>query len=175
MSPIPALVPVGGQAPYVINTRPNDQKKSELTSNKKSPNFQPVVKTSAQDSQETVQLRKLNTSGVCLSDNKPAGTFDTNIKQENDSIVVIQKGANTGINMTETREELSQQGLSDDEEIGAMNNLLGDIGQMHDDLEVRMDEVERQLEGNKQSHSCNGIKGEARSSMTSLVFRLPIK
>ena len=147
LSPIPALVPVGGQAPYVINTHPNDQKKSELTSNKKSPNFQPVVKTSTRDTQETVQLGKLNTSGVCLSDNKPAGTFDTNIKQENDSIVVIQKGANSGINMTETREELSQQGLSDDEEIGAMNNLLGDIGQMHDDLEVRMDEVERQLEG----------------------------
>lgn len=93
-----------------------------------------------------MQLGKLNTSGVCLSDNKPAGTFDTNIKQENDSIVIMQKGANAGINMTETREELSQQGLSDDEEIGAMNNLLGDIGQMHDDLEVRMDEVERQLE-----------------------------
>lgn len=146
LSPIPALVPVGGQAPYVINTHPNDQKKSELTSSKKSPNFQPVVKTSTRDTQETVQLGKLNTSGVCLSDNKPEGPFDTNIKQENDSIVIMQKGANTGINMTETREELSQQGLSDDEEIGAMNNLLGDIGQMHDDLEVRMDEVERQLE-----------------------------
>lgn len=151
LSPIPALVPVGGQGPYVISTHSNDQKKSELTSNKKSPNFQPVIKACTRDTQETEQLEKINTSGVCLSDTKPPGTSDTYLKQENDSIVITQGGANTGNNVTETR-ELSQQSLSDDEEVGAMNNLLGDIGQMQDDLEVRMDEVERQLEG-QQYHS----------------------
>ena len=51
---------------------------------------------------------------------------------------------NTASDRKEENQE-SSQSMSDDESVGAMNNLLDDITQIQDDLEGRMDDIEQQL------------------------------
>ncbi|XP_068734964.1 uncharacterized protein [Montipora capricornis] len=146
LSPIPALVPAGGQMPYTaIRTPSTDQRGLKLISNKHLDTCQP----SAHDMQETGQQNNLATSGGSLKveerldESKTAQTSDATIKRENESNNTAQSAVT---NVKEPHEEFPKQSLSDDEEIGAMNNLLIDINQMQDDMEDRMDEIERQLE-----------------------------
>lgn len=164
LSPIPALVPAGGQNTCIKSTSGNG--KPETISNTKSDPSPPSVKCK-DDNQETgqpVEMKssvippevKPNSSGgspkadcsdvkMSSSESKPQSASDEQRKQENDPRIT-GGGAAAGDIKQEAQEE-SMQSLSDDEGVGAMNNLLGDITHMQDDLEERMDEIERQLTG----------------------------
>ena len=202
LSPIPALVPAGGQAAYVKNAPPADQDKREATLDAKSDSTQLSVKSSG-DKQETGQSIDVNSSvgssevkpnpsvgspkadsaevkvpsgeskpqlasdvrikqepnpsvgspkadsaevKVPSGESKPQLASDVRIKQENDLKTSAQSGVAT---VSEVKEEMQEESVSEDEGVESMNNLLGDVAQIQDDLEERMDEIERQLTGEK--------------------------
>jgi len=165
-SPIPALVPVGGQTSYVKSAPATDKGKPEATLNTNSDISQTSVK-SEDDTKGTGQPAELKSSGespevkpkssvespraetsevkVPTGDPKAQVGSDAHIKQETELTTTAQSGLAAVTDVKEEKQSESVQSLSDEEEIGAMNNLLGDINQIHDDLEERMDEIERQL------------------------------
>ncbi|XP_068737655.1 uncharacterized protein [Montipora capricornis] len=133
--------------PYTaIRTPSTDQRGLKLISNKHLDTCQPShLHMNARDWTQ----KNLATSGGSLTveerldESKTARASDATIKRENESNNTAQSAVT---NVKEPHEEFPKQSLSDDEEIGAMNNLLIDISQMQDDMEDRMDEIERQLE-----------------------------
>lgn len=168
LSPIPALVPAGGQAAYVKSAPTVDQGKPEPTLDMKTDPTQLSVKSSG-DRQETGQSVDVKSSvgssevkptpsvGSPRADSaevkvpsgelKPQLASDARIKQENELRTTAQSGVTTVSEVKEEIQEESVQSVSDDEGVEAMNNLLGDVAQIQDDLEERMDEIERQLTG----------------------------
>ena len=168
LSPIPALVPAGGQAAYVKSAPSVDQGKPEPTLDVKTDPTQLSVKSSG-DRQETGQSVDVKSSvgssevkptpsvgspradsaevKVPPGESKPQLASDARIKRENELRTTAQSGVATVSEVKEEIQEESVQSVSDDEGVEAMNNLLGDVAQIQDDLEERMDEIERQLTG----------------------------
>lgn len=159
VSPIPALVPVGDQAAYRRSGPSSDKGKLEELSSTKSDNSQPSVKSESgkEVARQSGQPSTQGGSSGANSDGKvPSGEktlqlgSDSRVKQENDTVSVgIDNTASDG---KEENREWSQS-MSDDESVGAMNNLLDDINQIQDDLEGRMDDIEQQLTGEIPSSS----------------------
>ena len=166
LSPIPALVPVGGQTAYVKSTLSTDQGIPEVILNAKSDNSQPSVKSEGgrEGTGQPVELKssagssevkpnasvgspRVDSSEGKVPETKPQLGSDTQIKQENESRISAQSRVPTGSEVKEESQDDSVQSWSDDDGVGAANNLLGDITDMQDDLEERMDEIERQLTG----------------------------
>ena len=153
VSPIPALVPVGQQTTYIKSGPSSDKGKPEELSSTKSDNFQPSVKSES-DKEVDRQFGQPNvpvgSSGADCSDGKiPGGErtpqlcSDSPVEQENDA---TSAASDTASDAKEENQE-SAQSMSDDESVGAINNLLDDITQIQDDLEGRMDDIEQQLTG----------------------------
>lgn len=157
LSPIPALVPVGEQTAYIKRRSSSDQGKPEGVPNTTSDNSQPTVKPEI-DREGTGQSVQLKPSvGSCRADGSqvkassgestPQLASDSQVKQENESMISTQSTASTTSCDVKTENQDSAQSMSDDESVGAINNLLDDITQIQDDLESRMDEIEQQLTG----------------------------
>lgn len=153
VSPIPALVPVGEQTAYIKSGPSSDKGKLEELSRNKSDNSQPSVKSECDKevARESGQPNALVGSSGANSEAKvPSGErtvqlgSDSRVKQENDTMSAASD--NTASDRKEENQE-SSQSMSDDESVGAMNNLLDDITQIQDDLEGRMDDIEQQLTG----------------------------
>ena len=153
VSPIPALVPVGEQTAYIKSGPSSDKGKPEELSSTKSDNSQPSVKSESgkEVSRQSGQPSTQGGSSGADSDAKvPSGErtpplgSDSRVKQENNNISATSDNSASG-GKEENRE--SSQSMSDDESVGAMNNLLDDITQIQDDLEGRMDDIEQQLTG----------------------------
>ncbi|KAL9963085.1 hypothetical protein ACROYT_G032256 [Oculina patagonica] len=155
LSPIPALVPVGDQTGYMKSGPSSDQGKPEGISNTTSDNSQPSVKPES-DREETGKSVQLKPSvGSSKADGSqvkaPTGAStpqlgsDSQVKQENESMISTQSTASASSSDVKTENQESAQSMSDDESVGAINNLLDDITQIQDDLESRMDEIEQQL------------------------------
>lgn len=156
LSPIPALVPAGGQTVYMKSESSSDQGKHEEKSINKSDNVQSSVKP-GNDAEGTGQPVELKPSvGSARADpsevKAPPGETtpqigsDSQVKLENESRNSAISGAATASDVKAENQE-SVQSLSDDESVGAINNLLDDITEIQDNLEGRMDEIEQQLAG----------------------------
>jgi len=154
VSPIPALVPVGEQTAYIKSGPSSDKGKPEELSSTKSDDSHPSVKSES-DKEVARQSGQANapvgSSGTNCSDAKvPSGErspqlgSDSRVKQENDTVSAASD--NTA---GDVKAEDQAQSMSDDESVGAINNLLDDITQIQDDLEGRMDDIEQQLTGEK--------------------------
>ena len=152
VSPIPALVPVGEQTTYLKSGASSDKGKPEELSSTKSDNSQPSVK-SERDKEVASQSRQANapegSSGANSSDAEvPSGErtpqlgSDSRVKQEVETVGAASDNAGG-----DGKAENQAQSMSDDESVGAINNLLDDITQIQDDLEGRMDDIEQQLTG----------------------------
>ena len=168
LSPIPALVPAGGQTAYLKSAPSVDQDKPEAPLDAKTDSTQLSGKSSG-DRQETGQSVDVKSSvgsseikptpsvgspradsaevKVPSGESKPQLSSDALIKQENALRTTAQSGVATASEVKEEIQEESVQNISDDEGVEAMNSLLGDVAQIQDDLEERMDEIERQLTG----------------------------
>lgn len=148
LSPIPALVPVGGPTPCV-KSQP-EQVKPETILNLTPDNSQSSVKSEGQreGAEKSAELKSsvASTGRVSMESNPQPGS-ETQIKQENELRISSQSKIPAESNITEDTQGESVQSSSDDDGIGAMDNLLGDINQIHDDLEERMDQIEQQLAG----------------------------
>lgn len=153
LSPIPALVPVGGPTPCV-KSQP-EQVKPETMSNL-TPDKSTSVKSEGQreGAEKSSELKSsvASTGTESMESNSQPGS-ETQVKQENELRIKSQNIIPAESNITEDTQGESVQSLSDDDGIGAMDNLLGDINQIHDDLEERMDQIEQQLAG----ETCSGI------------------
>ena len=164
LSPIPALVPVGGQTAYVKSEPSTSQGKTKACSNITSSNSHPSVKSEVdgEGTEKSVELTpSVGSSEVALKppvgspkaeptgESKPQMGSDTRVKRENELRIATQSGAPVGSEVKEESQVESVQSLSDDDEdgVGAMGNLLCDITQIQDDLEERMDDIEQQLAG----------------------------
>lgn len=142
VSPIPALVPVGEEATYMKSGPSSDQRKHEGVSNTKSDSSQPCVKS---ESDKDVGSSRADCSDakVPSGERTPQLGSDSRVKQENESMSAASGTASDA----KAENQESAQSMSDDESVGAINNLLDDITQIQDDLEGRMDEIEQQLTG----------------------------
>lgn len=148
LSPIPALVPVGGPTPCV-KSQP-EQVKPETVLNLTPDNSQSSVKSQGQreGAEKSAELKSsVASTGTVSMESNPQPGSETLIKQENELRISSQSKIPAESNITEDTQGESVQRLSDDDGIGAMDNLLGDINQIHDDLEERMDQIEQQLAG----------------------------
>lgn len=148
LSPIPALVPVGGPTPCV-KSQP-EQVKPETVLNLTPDNSQSSVKSEGQreGAEKSAELKSsVASTGTVSMESNPQPGSETQIKQENELRISSQSKIPAESNITEDTQGESVQLLSDDDGIGAMDNLLGDINQIHDDLEERMDQIEQQLAG----------------------------
>ena len=147
VSPIPALVPVGEQTPYLKSGLSSDKGKLDELSCTKSDNSQP----SESDKEVARQPGQANASegssrADCSDATVPSSErtgSDSRVKQENDATSTASDAASDG----KTQDQESVQSMSDDESVGALNNLLDDITQIQDDVEGRMDDIEQQLTG----------------------------
>lgn len=153
VSPIPALVPVGEQTAYIKSGPSSDKGKLEKLSSTKSDHSQLSVKSESDKeiTRQSGQPSALVGSSGANSDAKIASGektlqlgSDSRVKQENDTTSAASD--NTASDGKQENQEPSQS-MSDDESVGAMNNLLDDITQIQDDLEGRMDDIEQQLTG----------------------------
>lgn len=111
-------------------------------------NSQSSVKSEGQreGAEKSAELKSLVAStGTVSMESNPQPGSETQIKQENELRILSQSKIPAESNITEDTQGESVQSLSDDDGIGAMDNLLGDINQIHDDLEERMDQIEQQL------------------------------
>ena len=148
LSPIPALVPVGGPTPCVKSQL--EQMKPETVLNLTPDNSQSSVKSEGQreGAEKSTELKSsVASTGTVSMESNPQPGSETQIKQENELRISSQSKIPAESNITEDTQGESVQRLSDDDGIGAMDNLLGDINQIHDDLEERMDQIEQQLAG----------------------------
>lgn len=155
-SPIPALVPAGERTVFMKSASLPEQGKSEEESVSKSENVQLAVKPE-NDTEGTGQSAELKPHGgssrvdqaevkTSTGESNPKVGSESQVKQENESRnSASAAGARESEIKTENQE--SGQSLSDDESVGAINNLLDDITQIQDDLEGRMDQIEQQLAG----------------------------
>ena len=148
LSPIPALVPVGGPT-LCVKSQP-EQVKPETILNLTPDNSQSSVKSEGQreGAEKSAELKSsVASTGTVSMESNPQPGSETQIKQENELRISSQSKIPAESNITEDTQGESVQSLSDDDGIGAMDNLLGDINQIRDDLEERMDQIEQQLAG----------------------------
>ena len=149
VSPIPALVPVGEQAAYMKSGLSSDKGKLDELSCTKSDDSQPSEsdkEVARQPGQPNVSLGSSRADCTDATPSPPSSErtgSDSRVKQENDNMSTASDMASEG----KTENQESVQSMSDDESVGAMNNLLDDINQIQDDLEGRMDDIEQQLTG----------------------------
>lgn len=152
-SPIPALVPAGGQTVF-MKSASSELGKPEEKSASKSEIVQSAVKpgNGTEGTEKSVELKPSGGSSrgdhsevkTPPGETNPQMGSEAQVKQENESRNPAS-GGGTRASEIKTENQESGQSLSDDESVGAMNNLLDDITQIQDGLEGRMDQIEQQL------------------------------
>ena len=147
VSPIPALVPVGEQTPYLRSGLSSDKGKLDELSCTKSDISQPSesdkeVARQPGQANASVGSSRADCSDATVPSSERTGS-DSRVKQENDARSTASDAASDG----KTQDQESVQSMSDDESVGALNNLLDEITQIQDDVEGRMDDIEQQLTG----------------------------
>ena len=146
LSPVPALVSVEDQVTH--------KDTSAAASERQNPSQLPV-KSEARDGQTTEQTCPRGfvaglplEAHVSLKQSRPQFESETLPRSEDESGTWMESvEATTSSDSREEIDQASPSRMSEDEGLGAMNNLLDDITFMQDDLETRVNDIEEQLAG----------------------------